>query len=326
MIPFTKISVGEEEKKAVCDVIDSGWIAPGKEVEAFQKEFADYVGVKHAFFTNSGTSALKMAYKYFSLVRGKESFYCMKNTYPATWMAGLEMGMERKDYWNSDIRTGVAYGGLPCKYVFEIEDRAHRIERNDHLCLTDIAIYSFYATKNMTTGQGGMVCTNVDDIAEELLTYIKDGFDVSSKERHTMGKTYEILVPAGGYDGNDISASIGREQLKKLPRFNERRQEIIDIYNDAFGYDWKGKHLYPVFNDRVHNIYDIRKWLQKCGISTGYHYPNTGWTGISLPIYPDLTDDEARYISEQVKRCPHLDLQEWNPKLIEKMLEGNVIV
>lgn len=308
MIPFSKPTIGRREANAVSKVIKSGWLAAGPETEAFEKEFAEYVGCKYAIFTNSGTSALKMAYKW-AKEEGYKKFLYPKNTFCATYSSGIEMGLEGYSNdtvlypFNKSFTVAVWYGGEKCSCfgIPLIEDSAHRIEPNDPL-VGKIRCYSFYATKNMTTGSGGMLVTNDKEIYERCRLYWRDGLTSSTKERQA-GKSfnYKVEVASGGYDGNDIAAAIGRVQLRRLPDFNKRRNEIRDRYNDSFGADWQGNHLYPYFVDRRQDVGKLIEFLKQAGIGSGYHYPNTGWLGVSLPIYPLLTDKEQTYIISKTK-------------------------
>lgn len=322
MIPFCKATLGKEEEQAVIKVLRSGWLAPGIQTEKFEKEFADYVGVKYAIFTNSGTSALKMAYKYAKEEKYHKCFYCPENTFCATYSAGVEMGLKRTELNLSSmppfIYTIVHYGGVKDEYyfnnwnypsIFIIEDSAHRIEPNDPL-IGDIRIYSFYVTKNMTTGSGGMFTTNKKEIYEKARLWWRDGITKSTKERHKQGAwNYRVLSMAGGYDGNDISAAIGRIQLKRLPRFTERRNKIVRQYNKAFRQKWEGNHLYPFFVKKEKEVGKFIDYMSKNGIQCGYHYPGNNWLGVSIPIYPLLQDKEVEHIIKKVKEWEHISLK-----------------
>lgn len=297
-ITFCKPTFGIEESFALMKVMQSGWLAAGEKTKEFEEEFAKYVGVKHAIFTNSCTSALKMAYKYYKEERDQTVFSCPKNTYSATYAAGIEMGLEQVEE-DEGVKVTVHYGGLKDESLCDIEDSAHRIEKNDPL-IGKIRCYSFYVTKNITTGSGGMFVTNDEDIYKKARLWWSDGINKSTFDRQHGGWNYRVLADAGGYDGNDLAAAIGIEQLKKLPEFTKKRNEITKTYNEAFNQDWKGNHLYP-FMVRTHDeISSLINHLAKDGIQASYHYPGTGWLGVSLPIYPLLTDEEQTRIINSV--------------------------
>ena len=327
-IPFCKSTVGQEEIDAVTKVMQSGWMAAGPETEAFEKEFAEYVGCKYAIYTNSGTSALKMAYKYFKEEKDMGFVYYPENTFCATYSAAYEMGLhpmpmkldhqlfdpsKRGDYswWGkrafrenapTSIKTTMHYGGIKDEDFCDIEDSAHRIEPNDPL-VGKIRTYSFYVTKNMTTGSGGMFVTNDKEIYEKSRLYWKDGLSSSTHDRQTgKGYNYKVQAMAGGYDGNDIGAAIGRVQLAKLKGATKKRNAIVERYNTAFDQDWTGNHLYPYFVERLGLVDELIQYLNSHGIATGYHYPSCGWLGVSLPIFPDLMASEQEYIIDKVTK------------------------
>lgn len=315
-IPFSKPSLGPEEEQAAVRVLKSGWLAAGPETEAFEREFADYVGVKYAIFTNSCTSALKMAYKWakeqYAHEMGIYNDKCFSMSYPentfcATYAAGEESGVDMNAYSPTEEvfvgeihRINMHYGGVKDETPCLIEDSAHRIEPNDPL-VGKIRCYSFYVTKNMTTGSGGMFVTNDKEIYERARLYWRDGLSTSTFDRQHGKIGYEVKAMAGGYDGNDLAAAIGRAQLKKLPTFNAKRAAIAGMYNRAFGQNWEGTHLYPLFVKDETQVWDLVNFLQNRGIACGYHYPGTGWLGVSLPIYPDLSNAEQDYIIAAVK-------------------------
>jgi dTDP-4-amino-4,6-dideoxygalactose transaminase len=301
-IPFSRPDIGELERQAVDKVLKSSWLAAGMETEAFEGEFADYINIKYAIFTNSGTSALKMAYKW-AKEQGADSLVIPKNTFCATYSAAAEIGLKYSHVENSDPRfkVNVHYGGVKDQSPCLIEDSAHRIEPNDPL-VGKIRCYSFYATKNMTTGFGGMLVTNNKKIYERCRLYWRDGLSSSTRERRE-GKSwnYRVATFAGGYDGNDIAAAIGRVQLKRLPLFNKHRNEIVSKYNKAFNQQWSGNHLYPFFLKSQTDVVKLIKYFKSRGISCGYHYPGNNWRGVSLPLFPLLRSSDITYIISSVK-------------------------
>jgi len=430
--------LGAEEEEAVLRVLRSGWLAAGKETEAFEREFSAYISSDHSIFTNCCTSALKMSYK---LLKewGFSGISYPLNTFCATYSAASEIGLDlfpdlcqnvgvkeiicqelklfvsgveksigtgqlitlgsvqgyvstsgKEDkecpkvrsskkgtsqknrlskydkailmsngiilpILGSDVTGGklqnakcvelhlettqsikdtllgltktsntqetektgnsfvvsatstmiiakvnVHFGGKIDSSPCLIEDSAHRIEPNDPL-VGKIRCYSFYATKNMTTGSGGMLVTNDKEIYETCRIYWRDGLSSTTSERSKGNYNYRVLAMAGGYDGNDLAAAIGRCQLKKLPEFTRRRNEIVKYYNGELRQTWKGNHLYPYMLESEGQVPDFIQFMRNKGITCGYHYPNTGFNGVSLPLYPSLTDEEIKYIIKSVK-------------------------
>ncbi len=307
MIKFCKPTIGKEEIFAVTSVMQSGWMAAGAVTKQFEDEFAKYVGVKHAIFTNSCTAALKMAYKWMN-EEGYQAINYPANTFCATYSAAHEMGLVLSGVSNQDTRVPfnkevgvvrVHYGGVKDNLPCLIEDSAHRIERNDPL-IGKIRCYSFYVTKNMTTAAGGMFVTDDDKIYEKARLYWRDGINKNAFERQHGGWDYTVDTMAGGYDGNDLAAAMGIEQLKKLPEFTKKRNDIRDRFNKELGQDWQGNHLYPYFVESEVKVGKLIEYLYDAGIQASYHYPRTGWLGVSLPIYPLLTEDEQDLIIRAV--------------------------
>ena len=316
IIPFSKPDIGEEEIEAVNRVLRSGWLCAAKETKAFEQEFSTYIsppGEKYyCIFTNSCTSALKMAYKW-AKEQGYTDVAYPANTFCATYSAAEEMGLKTHPIDEGELikidnieKAKIAvvlvdYGGI--KMILDsclIEDSAHRIEPNDHL-VGKIRCYSFYVTKNMTTGSGGMFVTNDRKIYEQARLWWRDGLSTSTQDRLKGNPFYEVKASAGGYDGNDIAAAIGRVQLKRLPEFTKRRNEIVAFYNLNFNQEWTGNHLYPYFVKYIYQVKRLIDHLKSKGIQTSYHYPNTDWKGVSLPFYPLLKDSEIEYIVQSVK-------------------------
>lgn len=318
-IQFCKSPLGPDEIAAMTVVVESGWQAAGPETLAFEKEFSEYItpdGIDpyYCIYTNSGTSALKMAYKWYreESFKSKNPFQGIApfityrpNTFCATYSAAREMGLAAKpiedgDTPNRNTHVSMHYGGVRSEDPCWLEDSAHRIEPKDPL-VGKIRIHSFYVTKNMTTVCGGMFVTNDKEIYEKARLYWRDGLTSSTADRVQGGRDYEVSAMAGGYDGNDVFAAIGRVQLRRLPSFTARRNEITARYNKAFGQTWSGNHLYPYFVNSEEEIRPFRDYLREKGIATGYHYPGTGWLGVSLPIYPHMTDEEVEYIIKTIE-------------------------
>lgn len=344
-IPFCKAHLGKEEQAAVQQVIESGWLTQGAKVKEFEEAFAAYVGAKHAVAVNSCTAALFLVLRYYdekidistrnvlvpSLTFTASAAVVVHNNFNIVWG---EVDHELfclhpviVDYIlktdNIPIAISVHLTGnrAPTKFshpVIVIEDSAHRIERNmqgdNPIC------YSFYATKNMTTGEGGMITTNNEELAAWLRMARLHGSDKDGFKRYANKGSWEYSIKFCGWKMNmtDVAAAIGIEQLKKLDGMNRERQRIVDRYNKALGLSRTGLHLYPI---RVNDRPRFMEYMTEQGIHCSVHFlplhkmpaysrfpgnlPVTETLGaqfVSLPLYPDLTDHEVDYVVKAVQQ------------------------
>lgn len=222
-------------------------------------------------------------------------------------------------------RYAEGFENFPVPVLF---DSAHRIEKNDYKGIT--SCFSFYAVKNMTTVRGGMIITDDDEKAAWYRMACHGGIakDTLSRYQGTGGVSassfyYEVEEPGWNFDMTDVEAAIGREQLKKVEGLNARRDEIVAKYNEAFGLHIKGNHMYPLL---VENRDEFLVQMKEAGIQCSIHYiplhlmkgykqynketlPNTEFIGAhcaSLPLYPDLKDEEIDYIIEQTKKIAQI--------------------
>lgn len=335
-IPFHRPSIYEGERWAAEEILKSGWLTTGEQTRLFEEEFASYVGSKYAVFLNSCTSALHLAYQYKKMKHPEvqhRGALVPSLTFAATIneliLLGyipyfvdvspddlcVDYGEIIRHYSDSRIQliVPVHYGGNEAKGVgmgITVFDSAHRIEKNSfNGCTT---CYSFYPTKNMTTGEGGMICTNDEDEYKWLLKARHHGKSAA------VGYGYEVEFIGSKYNNTDIAAAIGREQLRKLPQFTQDRNNIRDRYNAAFGLNWKGNHLYVV---RVKDKNEFIRKMEEAGIGVSVHFkplhlmkpyenfPKVGTLEnteqaykeiVSLPLYPSLSSNDIDYIIEKV--------------------------
>ncbi len=331
-IPFNKTSLDDKEFNAVKKVLKSGWITSGPKVKEFEEKFAEYVGAKYAIAVNSCTTGLILALK--CVLEKNDKVIVPSLTFAATAEAIVNAGMrpyfvEGSDFHKIDPEE---YDGAVTVHLFGehrgfrlpqkpiIEDSAHRIEKDQCKGNSNMTVFSFYATKNMTTGEGGMVCTNNEYVAEKIRLMIFHGIRQNAWTR-TKNKTFQYGAEVVGWKGNmsDIQAAIGLEQLKKLPKFTKRRNEIVQQYNQAFGQENKGNHLYPL---KVKNQKYFLEKMKKEGIQCSVHYyplhlmpafknyfyadlsATEEWskTHVSIPLYPSLTNRQINYIIKCAKK------------------------
>jgi dTDP-4-amino-4,6-dideoxygalactose transaminase len=256
-INVVKPMIDEHEIENIIEVLKSGMIAEGPQAKLLEKEFAEYTGVKHAIFVNNGTTALHLAMEALDLPPGSEiitpGFTFIASSNSISFIGAIPIfGEINNKTWNLDPDSieklitpntkaimPVHIFGLPANMkeinelaqkhdLFVIEDSAQghggKINGKHVGNFGDIACFSFYATKNMITGEGGMVVTNNDDLADKARSIKNHGraANVAGGYAHyRIG--YNFRAP-------DYSAAIGRAQLKKLPAFLSARKRNAEFY------------------------------------------------------------------------------------------------
>ena len=268
-IPFHRPSIGNEEIEAVNRVLKSGWLTTGPEALAFQKEFAEYIGCKHALVVNSGTAALQLALEAIGLRAGDE---VVVPTY--TFTASAEVvtyfgakpvlcdvlpgafnldpaDVEQRITEHTRAIIPVHMAGEACRMeellplarkhdVRLIEDAAHALpsSRSGRRVgtISEMTAFSFYATKTISTAEGGMLTTNDDRYAERSSTMRLHGIGGDAWKRYSKTGSWYYEVHEAGYKLNlcDILAALGRAQLRKCDEFWAERCRIAEIYNSHF--------------------------------------------------------------------------------------------
>jgi dTDP-4-amino-4,6-dideoxygalactose transaminase len=268
-IPFHKPAIGEEEIRSVVETLKSGWLTTGPKVKTLEAEFAKYVGCSHAVAVNSGTAALHLALEAVGIKSGDEVIVPTM-TFTATAEVVLYLGARpvlvdcSTDDLNIDVdrveaaissRTKaiipVHIAGRPCAMdqilaiarrhgLRVIEDAAHALPASYHGrkigSIGDITCFSFYATKTMTTGEGGMATTENPDWAKRMRMMSLHGISHDAWNRYTKEGSwyYEVISPGFKYNLTDLAAALGIEQLKKCDQFYEARRQIARRYDEAF--------------------------------------------------------------------------------------------
>lgn len=358
-LPFAKPLVSEQAIADVADSIRKGWMAMGPKTVDFENKFAEYVGCKYAVSVNSATAGLHLAVM--ALIKPGDEVITTAMTFASTVNAIIYAGGKPvlvdidPHMFNIDVNEvekaitpktkaiiPVHFAGRPCdmdalealaeKYNLGIiEDAAHALgaqykgrkigagRGNNH-----IAVFSFHPTKNITTGEGGMVCTNDEDAAEIMSMQRQNGMSKGAWNRYQAnGKAhYDIFKPGLKYQMMDIQAAIGRDQLTHLEEFNARRREIVARYQKELA-DVKGLILPPEIEEgNVHSwhIYtplididtlgfsrdDFMAQMSKRNIGTAYHYQALHLftcygeiTGLKAGDLPN-----AEYVSERIVSLP----------------------
>ena len=299
-VPFARPSLGSEEEDAVISVLRSGWLTTGEVTARFEEEFAAAVGARHALALNSATAGLHLALEALGVGAGSAVLttpYTFAATAEVVRYLGadpvfvdidrktanidpllLEAALERLQKAGRKVSAmiPVHVAGLPCdmdaitrlslRYgVPIVEDAAHafpvRYGARFAGTLGDAGVYSFYPTKSITTGEGGMVVTDRDELAARIRIMRLHGIDREVWNRYTLPGAswkYDVVAPGYKYNLTDLAAAIGRVQLRKADSFLKRRREIVLRYMTALNGldflslpDWVEEHAWHLFIVRI---------------------------------------------------------------------------
>ena len=373
-IPYNLPDITQAEIDEVVDTLRSGWIAKGPRTLKFEKEFAEYLGAKHAIAVNSCTAALHISLLTQNIGPGDEVI-TTPMTFASTASTILHCGA-KPVFADIDYRTGcidpeeiakkitphtkaivpVHYSGQVCDLdrIYELadehnlyvsEDAAHalwsrykgRLIGNK---LRGAASYSFYATKNLATGDGGMLVTDRDDIAERARILVGQGMSHNAWNRYAKGGSwkYDIVEPGYKYNMFDIQAALGLVQLSRMEEMQARRLAIAARYQEELGkIDAVEPPFVPEFTTHCWHLYVLRivpelltidrdqfiVELNERNVGTSVHFIPThtmtafrklGWKEgdfpmaekhferiISLPLYPSMTDEQVQYVIDAVR-------------------------
>ncbi|MBS1829595.1 MAG: DegT/DnrJ/EryC1/StrS aminotransferase family protein [Acidobacteria bacterium] len=368
-LPYCLPLIGEEEISEVVDSLRSGWVTTGPKVKRFEENFAAYTGAPHAIAVNSCTAALHLALAASGVGPGHEVIVPTL-TFCATANVVVHLGarpvlvdvnehglmeaplVERAISKRTKAIIPVHFAGQSCDlHALQslaaqhglplIEDAAHAVgttyqgqQIGTHGQAT---AFSFYATKNMTTGEGGMITTSDDRMAATMRRLALHGMSRDAWKRYTETGSwyYEVLEP--GYKDNmtDLQASLGLHQLRKLELFIARRREIAAFYNQRLGgcpgLDLPtelptGRHVYHLYPIRLRNRNraEFIEQLRERNIGASVHFiplhrhpyyreafgyrpeqfpmAEHLYRGfVSLPLYPRMTDEDASDVVDAVQ-------------------------
>ncbi len=260
--------VDSEDIRAVVETLQSDWLTTGPQVEAFENDFASFVGAKEAVAVNSGTAALHASMAAIDIQPGDE-VVVPAITFVATANAIVYEGgtpvfvdvdvetllidpqkIEEKITAKTKAIVAVDYAGQPCNYdalqaiaikhnLFLIADACHAIggvyKGKKVGTLADLNTFSFHPVKNITTGEGGMITTDNEKFAREMRCFRNHGIETDHHQRAQKGTWYyEQKILGFNYRLTDFQCALGRVQLKKLPAWIARRQKIARQFDQAF--------------------------------------------------------------------------------------------
>ncbi len=347
----------ERESARVTEVVESGRLAAGKTVSEFETAFAEFCDTEHAVATSNGTTALHTALHALGIGDGDRvvttpfSFVASANAIrfcgaqpvfadidPETYNLdphAVESVVQNQDV---DAILAVHLYGLPADmdHLGDIADtydlaliedaaQAHGARHDGRPVgsIGDVGAFSFYPTKNMTTGEGGALVTDREDVAERAARFVNHGRDDSY--RHVeLGHNFRMT---------NLAAAIGLVQLEKLPQFNRARRanaaELTDLLEDTSVIPpvepVERRHVYHQYTVRTQERDRLREELSAAGVDTGVYYPTPiheqpAYSGIdasapvasraagevlSLPIHPETTDADRRTIARTIGEVSH---------------------
>lgn len=372
LLPFARASLGSEEETAVIRVLRSGWLTTGPETESFERELAQALSVPHVVALSSCTAALHLALTV--LDRAGEVVttpFTFASTIAAIRYAGcvpvlvdidpvdLTIDPERValaisprtvavlgvDYAGQPIRVAQLRAVIPERDIRLVEDAAHslgaRVEDQPVGAVADITCFSFYATKNITTGEGGALSTFDGNLAQAARELRLHGMDAGAWQRYLAGGDvlHDIQRMGFKYNLSDVASAIGRVQLRREPELRTARRRIALTYRDGLAdleplirlpierpattHAW---HLYPILLDLSRlsiSRGDFLAAMRAEGISCSVHFTPVhelsayrdlirqgplshaeaaGRTEVSLPIWPDMGEGDVQNVVHAVRK------------------------
>jgi dTDP-4-amino-4,6-dideoxygalactose transaminase len=356
-LPFSTPTLDDEEINEVVDSLRSGWITTGPKVKRFEEAFRAYVGAPFAVPLSSATAGLHLTLLALKIKDGDEII-----TTPMTFASTVSMillcggkpvlvdiepgtlnidATKIREKISSRTRAiiPVHFAGQSCDMdpIFAlakeynltvIEDAAHaagtEYKGRRIGSLDSISIFSFHPNKNITTGEGGMVCTSDESLAEEVSLLKFHGMNREAWKRFAPSGTpnYDIVLPGFKYNMMDIQAAIGIHQLPKLDDFINRRKEIAEFYNEAFSdvpelalpalAPYEQRHAWHLYTPLVRTeklTIDRDRFmteLKSHNIGTGLHYKaihHHAWYRENMPQPADSLPN-ADYASDRILSLP----------------------
>nr|WP_321496408.1 UDP-4-amino-4,6-dideoxy-N-acetyl-beta-L-altrosamine transaminase [uncultured Methanolobus sp.] len=372
MIPYGHQTIDDEDISEVVKVLKSDWLTTGPKIKEFEDDLCKYIGCEHAIVMNSGTSALDVAVASLDLPKGSEVI-TTPFTFAATSNALLYNGIRpvfadikegTRNIDPEDIRQKITektkailyvdYAGHPCEIeeikeiaiehdLYMIEDACHSLGSSYHGkkvgTLADLTIFSFHPVKPITSGEGGAVVTNNEDLATKVRMLHSHGIDKDAASRYgpDAGWAYDMKLLGRNYRMTDIQAALGISQLKKIDLFIQKRNKIASQYNELFEecnlistphtekgiiHGW---HIYTILLDEKINRDLFFKSMRKNNIGVNLHYipvyRHSYYTEnfsfdkadypvtedvfkriITLPIFPSMTHENIEYVASTVSK------------------------
>ena len=375
-VPLADIDFGLEEEVAVAGVLRSRWLSMGGVTQEFENEFSAFTGAKHCIAVTNATAALHLACVACGVGRGDEvivpslTFVATANAVRYAGATPVFADIESLDWLTispASIEACITqrtraivvmhYAGFACDMpailkiaerhgLRVIEDAAHAIGSEldgRHLgTWGNAGCFSFFSNKNMTTGEGGMLATDDDEIAKRLRILRSHGMTSLSWDRHRgHASTYDVVALGYNYRIDEMRSTLGRVQLKKLPVNNQRRRHLTMLYRDLLAelapqvhmpfLEARGEgcyHIMPVLLPRETDRFDFMEAMKAQGIQTSIHYPpvhrfqiyrdagrghrsgqslelteEAAAREVTLPLYPTMLDEQVEWVVQSVRNA-----------------------
>jgi len=321
-LPFSRPSISEEDIAAVAEVLRSGWLTTGPRTVEFEQAFCDYTGCSGAVALSSATAGMHLALEALGIGPGDEVI-----TPSMTWVSTINLivlagatpvfvDVDRDTLLVSQesikasltdstkLIIPVHFAGAPVdiepireiatgRNIFLVEDAAHALGtqyKGEQIGQRGNSIFSFHPIKNITTGEGGMFCSDDIELVDCVRRLKFHGLGVDAYDRHTQGRSpqAEVLEPGYKYNMTDISAALGITQLARVEEFNLRRTELAGIYRERLAQideiiplavpPYQVKHAWHLFIVRLDTDKagmsrdDFMRELKQRNIGTGLHF------------------------------------------------------
>lgn len=359
--------LGDEEKAALCKVIDSGWITMGSQVRAFERAFADLHEVADAVAVNSCTAGLHLALDAIGLMPGDEvlipslTFVATANSVLYTGATPVFVDIESLDvplmslvdanakvtartkaviimHFAGYVADPVAWREFAdANGLFLIEDSAHAVGTGRGAIFGDLAVFSFFGNKNMTTAEGGMVTALDPALLVRVRQARGHGMTTGTTERlHGTMITYDVTMLGFNYRMDELRAAVGVVQLARLEAWNDSRRALTNTYRLLLeehcpdvrtpfrALRRSSHHIMPVLLPKDVDRQRVVDFLRAEGVQTTNHYPPIHWFSwfrqkfpvtslptteefamreLTLPLHPRLTGAQIRYITRSLARA-----------------------
>lgn len=377
-VPFFRPSIDDDDVQAVVNTLRSGWLTSGPNLTALEKELAGYCGAKYVNAVNSATAAMHLALAAWDLGPGDEvivpvyTFTATANVVVHTGATPVLVDVRESDY-NIDpeaieraitprtkVIIPVHFAGEACAMdaingiakahgIKVLEDAAHAIgtfyQGRAIGTTSDAAAFSFYANKTITTGEGGALATDDEELSNRVRVLTLHGMSRDAWNRYDAGGSWRYDIKEFGFKDNltDIAASLGRTQLRRIEEFIDGRTRVAQRYFANLRdeelvilpqFDEANRHAWHLFPIRVKNEQspvqrdDVIRELAARGIGTSVHFiplhyhtafKNLGrWQAgdfpvaerlfageITLPMFPLMTNEEVDYVCEALREILH---------------------